>query len=142
MSGKFIPWAFLENYRGKDFKGEWPTLPEMFRITVSRYGDRNCFTVFEPDRVTLTYKEALSQVEALARWLHSKGIRKGDKVAVTGKNAPEWTVAYLGILFAGATVVPIDFNLKNEELDTLLKASHSKILFVDEEKYNYYQIIM
>jgi long-chain acyl-CoA synthetase len=28
------PWAFLNDFRGKAFSGEWPTLPEMFRITV------------------------------------------------------------------------------------------------------------
>jgi long-chain acyl-CoA synthetase len=72
------PWAFLEEYRGKFFTGEWPTLPEMYRIIVARYGERSCFTVFEPDRVTLTYNQALAKIEALARWLHSQGIRKGD----------------------------------------------------------------
>jgi len=132
------PWAFLDEYRGKAFIGLWPTLPEMFRITVSRYSGRNCFTVFEPGRITLTYNEALVRIEAVARWLHNKGIRKGDKVAVTGKNAPEWCVVYLGILFAGATVVPIDYHLKNEETDALIKASYSKILFVDEEKHEIY----
>ena len=129
------PWLFLDEYRGKFFNGEWPTLPELLRITVSRHGTRNFLTVFEPDRVTLNYKESLAMIEAVARWLYSKGIRKGDKVAVTGKNSPEWGTAFLGILFAGATVVPIDYQLKNEETENLLKASHSKILFVDEEKY-------
>jgi long-chain acyl-CoA synthetase len=132
------PWAFLSYYRGKAFSGEWPTLPEMFKITVERYPQRRCFTIFEPDRITLNYTEALSKIEAVARWLYSKGIRHGDRVAVTGKNSPEWTVAYLGILFAGAVVVPIDYQLKNEETDILLKASASRILFVDEEKHEYY----
>ena len=131
-------WAFLDEYRGKDFNGEWPTLPEMYRITVKRHGERACFTVFEPDRISLNYNEALKVIQAVARWLHSKGIRKGDKVAVTGKNSPEWAVAYLGILFVGATVVPIDYQLRNEETELLLKASHSKILFVDEEKYAHF----
>ena len=133
------PWAFLEEYRGKAFAGEWPTLPEMMRITVSRYPDRLCFTVFEPGRISLDYTEALGLIEAIARWLHGKGIRRGDKVAVTGKNAPEWTVAYLGILFAGATVVPIDYQLKTEEIDLLIKTAGAKILFVDEEKHGHYQ---
>ncbi|MDR0557621.1 MAG: AMP-binding protein [Treponema sp.] len=141
MSKKEIirtPWRFLEEYRGKLYIGKWPTLPEMFRITVSRYGDRPCFTIYEPNRISLTYKEALERIEATARYLHSKGIRKGDAVAVTGKNAPEWTVAYLGVLFAGATVVPIDYQVKNEETDLLLKTSRAKILFVDEEKHKRY----
>ncbi|MDR0562184.1 MAG: AMP-binding protein [Spirochaetaceae bacterium] len=132
-------WAFLEDYRGKEFTGLWPTLPETFRITVSRYGGRSCFTIYEPDRISLTYRESLRAVEAVARWLHAVGIGKGDRVAVTGKNAPEWAVAYLGILFAGAVAVPIDYQLKNEEIDLLLKTSQSKVLFVDEEKYARYE---
>ena len=52
------PWNFLEEYRGKVFKGEWPTLVEMFEITVSRYPDNRCFTAFAPTEFTLTYSEA------------------------------------------------------------------------------------
>jgi len=133
------PWEFLKDYRGKTFSGEWPTLPEMYKITVSRFPDRRCFTIFDPARITLNYTEALKLIEAIARWLHSKGIRKGDRVVVTGKNAPEWTVAYLAILFAGGVVVPIDYQLKNEETDLLIKTSGATILFVDEEKYDYYK---
>jgi len=133
------PWEFLNNYRGKIFTGQWPTLPEMFKITVSRYPERPCFTIYEPDRICLNYTESLKKIEAVARWLHEKGIRRGDRVAVTGKNAPEWTVAYLGILFAGAVVVPIDHQLRNEETDLLLKVSGTRILFVDEEKHDYYK---
>ena len=132
------PWAFLEEYRGKSFNGQWPTLPEMFRITVLRYPERRCFTIFDPDRITLNYTEALKLVEAVARWLHSKGIRRGDRVAVTGKNAPEWSVAYLAVLFAGGVVVPIDYQLKNEEIDLLIKTSGARILFVDEERHEHY----
>jgi long-chain acyl-CoA synthetase len=138
MFNYFNAWAFLEGYKGRYFRGEWPTLPEMFRITVDRYGDRPCLTIFEPDRVSLNYRETLARVQAVARWLYSKGIRKGDKAALTGKNSPEWAVTYLGVLFAGATIVPIDYQLKNEETDLLIKTSQAKILFVDEEKHPYY----
>ena len=133
------PWEFLNDYRGKEFTGQWPTLPEMFKITVSRYPERACFTVYEPDRISLNYTEALHLVESIARWLHSKGIRRGDRVAVTGKNSPEWTVAYLGILFAGGVVVPIDYQLRNEESDLLIKTAGARILFVDEEKLDHYK---
>jgi len=132
------PWAFLNDFRGKDFTGEWPTLPEMYRITVSRHPNRLCFTVFEPDRISLNYTESLQKIEAIARWLYSKGIRRGDRVAVTGKNSPEWAVAYLAILFAGGVVVPIDYQLKIEEIDLLVKTAGAKIIFVDEEKHEHY----
>jgi long-chain acyl-CoA synthetase len=110
----------------------------MFRITCSRFAERPCFTIYEPGRISLNYAEVLVKVEAVARWLNSKGIKKGDKVAVTGKNSPEWGVAYLGVLFSGATVVPIDYQLKDEETDLLVKTAKARILFVDEEKFSRY----
>jgi len=129
------PWAFLDEYRGKDFSGEWPTLPEMFSISVSRFPDRLCLTSFEPNRVSLTYREAFSQIGAIASWLASQGIKRGDNVAVSGKNSPEWAVAYFSVLFAGATVIPIDYGLHDHEIENLLATAKPKIFFVDEEKY-------
>jgi long-chain acyl-CoA synthetase len=130
------PWDFLDAYRGKDFSGEWPTLPEMFRITVQRYGERPCFTIYEPDRISYDFNEALKKIEAVARALRDRGIGRGDKVALTGKNSPEWAVAYLGALFAHAVVVPIDYQLGTAEIERLISVSKAKILFVDEEKHD------
>ncbi|MBN2875734.1 MAG: AMP-binding protein, partial [Spirochaetales bacterium] len=113
---KRTPWKTLEAYKGTFYTGEWPTLPELFRITASRYPERACFTVYDPDRISLSYAEALAKIERLAAFLATKGIKKGDTVALTGKNAPEWAVAYLAILFAGATVVPIDYQITAREI--------------------------
>jgi long-chain acyl-CoA synthetase len=132
------PWDFLDAWRGSAFTGEWPTLPEMFRISVERYPDRPCFTAFEPERVTLTYGEALGKIEALAAWLNAQGVKKGDHVAVSGKNSPEWAVSYLAVLFAGATVIPIDYGLHDAEIENLLKTSSPKVFFVDEEKIEHF----
>ena len=133
------PWAFLDAWRGTAFTGEWPTLPEMFRISVERYPDRPCFTAFEPDRVTLTYREALAKIEALAAWFAGQGVGKGDHIAVSGKNSPEWAVTYLGAVFAGATIVPIDYGLHDHEIENLLKAASPKFFFVDEEKFAHFR---
>ncbi|MDR1390560.1 MAG: AMP-binding protein [Treponema sp.] len=130
------PWKVLEEYRGRYYEDAWPTLPQMFRISCERFGERPCLTIYEPDRISLSYNEARDRAEAIARWLHAKGIRRGDKVAVTGKNSPEWAAAYLGVLFSGATVVPIDYQLKDEETELLVKTVHARILFVDEEKFD------
>ena len=35
-----LPWAYLDDFRGTDFKGEWPTFPEMLRIQTKRNGER------------------------------------------------------------------------------------------------------
>ena len=128
------PWDFLSEYKGKFFKGEWPTLVEMFNITVERYPNNKCFTAFAPSELTLTYKEAHDKVLQVASYLAEKGIKHGDNVAVTGKNSPEWAIAYLSILYAGATVVPIDYQLTDKEVEHLIKHSGATILFIDKER--------
>ena len=90
MTKNQLPWAFLDDWRGKTFTGQWPTLPEMFKITAERYPDRPCFTDFVPERVTRTYAEVLQNIERLANWLSVAGISKGTHVAVSGKNSSEW----------------------------------------------------
>ncbi|MGF7107806.1 AMP-binding protein [Treponema pedis] len=133
------PWAFLDEFRGKNFTGEWPTLPEMFEITASRYPERNCLTVFEPDRITLSYSETLEAIKRLAYWMTENGAGKGKHIAVTGKNSPEWAVVYLASLFTGATIVPIDYGLHNEEIEVLLKTAKPILFFVDEEKFPHFE---
>lgn len=133
------PWAFLDEFRGKNFTGEWPTLPEMFEITASRYPERNCLTVFEPDRITLSYSETLAAIKRLAYWMTENGAGKGKHIAVTGKNSPEWAVVYLASLFTGATIVPIDYGLHNEEIEVLLKTAKPILFFVDEEKFPHFE---
>ncbi len=130
------PWDFLDEYRGKVFDGEWPTLVEMFEITVSRYPDNRCFTAFAPTEFTLTYSEARDKIIELADYLVSQGIGPGVNVALTGKNSPEWAVAYLAVLYAGATIVPLDYQLTDKELQNLMNFASVKHLFIDSERFD------
>jgi long-chain acyl-CoA synthetase len=130
------PWEFLDQFRGDAFSGTWPTLPELFRISTIRYPDRACFTTYDPSRVTLTYREALRMILGLSQVFVSAGIAPGDRIAVTGKNSPEWAITYLATLYAGATVVPIDYQLHDDEIETLVKASGARMLAVDSERYD------
>ena len=56
----------------------------------------------------LTYSELYSQAQALASFLHARGLKKGDRVILWAPNSPNWVVAYLGSLIAGGVVVPLD----------------------------------
>lgn len=134
------PWEFLDSYRGKDFGGEWPTVPEMFSITASRFPDRPCFTDFDGDRKnTLTYAQVRGNVLSLASWFKKNGVVKGDCIAVSGKNSPEWGTVYLAGMFAGAVVCPIDYALHEKEMENLLATAKPKFFFVDEEKYGHFE---
>ena len=133
-----LPWAAIEPWRGKTFKGEWPTLAELITISAERFADRPCFTDFDPDRRTYTYAEVMAKIQQLVQWLCSAGIKKGDCIAVSGKNSPEWGVVYLAAGFVGAIIVPIDYALHEKEVVNLLNTAKPKLFFVDEEKYKYF----
>lgn len=135
------PVVCLEQFRGVDFKGEWPTLPELFSISVKRYGNNACFTDFEGpggSKNTLDYNQSYEKIQTLANWLAVNGVANGDRVAVSGKNSPEWAIVYLATLYAGATICPIDYALRTQETDNLLNTAKPKFFFVDSEKYEYY----
>ena len=129
------PWVNLEPWRGDVFNGEFPTLPELFEISVRRYGDRNCFTCYDPSEMKFTYSEAWEKINVISNYLLSLGLKKGEHVGLTGKNSPEWALAYLGVLTAGGVVVPVDYSLKTDDVSRLLEFADINILFVDEEKY-------
>ena len=129
-------WKFLDTYRNKMFTGRWPAINRLFRITVQRYPDRPCFVSFDPDYLSLNYREALEKAENISACLTGNGITRGDRIALTGKNSPEWAVSYLAVLFAGGIVVPIDYQLEPEKIVHLMDFAGVKGLIADEEKYD------
>ena len=136
-----VSWKFLDAYRGEIFDSEWPTLPQMFRISQMRYGERPCFVDFEGKdgtKQTYTYNEAWQKIETLAQWMMANGVKKGDHVAVSGKNSPEWAVVFFAAMLAGAVAIPLDYALHENEIENLLKTAKPKMLFVDEEKFQHF----
>lgn len=128
------PWNFLDEYRGKEFEGRWPNVKTMFHISVLRYPDNNCFRAFSPKEITFTYREAEKKIKKVSYYLLSQGVKKGDKIAVSGKNSPEWAIAYLGIIYAGCIVVPLDILLKDSEMETLMRFGGVSRLFIDADR--------
>ena len=125
---------FLEDYRGKAFSGEWPTISEAFSITVSRFPDNEALKSITPTVFTLTFREAYDKILSIASYLRKMGIKAGDNVAVCGKNSPQWALAYLAITFSGAVIVPLDHALKSEEMKNLIEFGDVKALFADDDK--------
>ena len=130
------PWGFLDEFRGEGelFNAEWPTLNEQFDITVARFPNNKAFEVFTPKHELFTYKEAQTIIKGVANKLYEMGVRHGDKVGLTGKNSPEWAMAYLAIAYAGATIVPVDYALGDDVIAHLLTFAEAKVLFIDNEK--------
>jgi long-chain acyl-CoA synthetase len=67
------------------------------------------------DGGAMTYRALVAAVTEFAEHLAARGVRPGQRVALSIPNRPDFVVAVLGGLAAGATVVPLDILLKDEE---------------------------
>ncbi len=127
-------WDVLESYRGTLFEGDWPSIPHMFLITMEKHAGSKAFTIIkESEKVSLTYRQVHQRILDVAAYLLSKGIGKGDRVILNGKNSPEWAIAYLGILFCRATVVPLDNQMTTERVEALSAFSEAKGILADRD---------
>lgn len=96
------------------------TLVDLLKASVRRVPERRAI-VFRDRR--LAYQELDALAGAAAGLLRELGIGAGNRVLLMSPNVPEFGVGYLGILMAGATVVPLNPLLKAEEVRYILEDS-------------------
>src|SRR3954452_22631699 len=73
-----------------------------------------------------TFGEMLRQVRSIAFSLGEKGVAPGERIVLIGENHPDWELAYLGTIFAGAVIVPLDPHGEIETLANFLEDSEAK----------------
>ena len=87
----------------------------------------------ETYRHELTWLEFDKKANRFANFLLSRGVKKGEKVAILLMNCLEWLPIYFGILKAGAIAVPLNFRYTAEEIAYCLnKADAEHIVFGPE----------
>jgi len=77
---------------------------------------------------SITFRQLRDCAFKLADSLKKLGIRKGDKVAIYLPNWPEYIYSYLAIWSIGATCVPLDFMLTEEELVSCISHCEARTL--------------
>lgn len=80
--------------------------------------------------VDISWRQMDDMVRSLGKYLISRGIKAGDKVAVFSPNRYEWWVADLAILSVGAINVPVYPTNTTKETQYILKDSDTKICVV------------
>ena len=81
---------------------------------------------------TLQYKDVARKIEKLHIIFEESGIRKGDKIAVCGRNSSHWGVTFLATLTYGAVIVPILHEFKADNVHNIVNHSEAKLLFVGD----------
>lgn len=88
---------------------------------------------------TLKYKDVARKIAKLHFIYEAAGIKKGDKIAIYGKNCSNWGVAFMSIITYGAVAVPVLHEFKAENVHHIINDSEAKALFTcgqNDEKTN------
>lgn len=87
------------------------------------------FLIFNDD--TITYQSFRKRVLQWVFYLRKNGVKRGDIVSVFSKNRPEMLELWMATSRVGAWYSPYNFNLKHEEIRTLVNDSKPLLLFSD-----------
>ena len=109
-----------------------PEVEEKNRVTWREY------SLIEPSntnslRKEMTWGEFDKKANRFCNLLLSRGIKKGDRVAILLMNSLEWLPVYFGVLKAGALAVPLNYRYTAEEIKYCLKLSDSNVLVFGPE---------
>jgi len=104
----------------------WASIPAMVQDNGERYGNREA--VVDGAR-RATYSDLADRALAATRAVIAAGIAPGDRVSVWAPNSVDFVVTALGILGAGAWLVPVNTRFKGDEAAYVLRKSGARLLF-------------
>mgnify|MGYP002267294055 FL=1 len=93
--------------------------------------DRDALTDYKG--ATLQYKDVARKIEKMHILFEHAGIRKGDKIALCGRNSANWTATFLGVVTYGAVAVPILHEFKADNVHHIVNHSEARMLFVGDQ---------
>jgi long-chain acyl-CoA synthetase len=110
------------------------TLASLVDQMAERHEHALAFGRLEEDGIArTTFLDVRARSNATAARLAAIGVRKGDRVVISGHNHPDWPLAFFGIVRAGATAVPVDPALDAKQLANVVRESEAKVVLWDEK---------
>ena len=98
--------------------------------SIKKNWDSNALTDYKG--VTLQYKDVARKIEKIHILLEESGVKKGDKIAICGRNSSHWGVTFLAVVTYGAVIVPILHEFKADNVHNIVNHSEAKLLFVGD----------
>ena len=108
-----------------------PTFYQRFQESARKFPDNIALEIQRQQTVErVTFAELTRMSESVANWLSTR-VPRDARVAILAANHPRWVAAYLGIVAAGRTAVPLDTAFHADQVKKLLIDSGALLLFCD-----------
>jgi long-chain acyl-CoA synthetase len=85
---------------------------------------------------SFTYEDVAIRMVKLHIVFEKSGIKKGDKIALVGKNSAAWGITFLAVISYGAVIVPILPDFTPEDIQHIVNHSDSVMLFTGEQIFD------
>jgi long-chain acyl-CoA synthetase len=108
-----------------------PTFYQRIQEAARKFPDNVALEIQRQQTVErVTFAELTRMSESVANWLSTR-VPRDARVAILAANHPRWVAAYLGIIAAGRTAVPLDTAFHADQVKKLLIDSGASLLFCD-----------
>jgi long-chain acyl-CoA synthetase len=109
------------------------TLPLLFDETIERNASRIALkSHLSSGYRTITFGEFGTLVARLGAALIARGLEKGDRVALIAENSPDWCLVYAAVTSTGGVIVPLDTQLKKNDVHRLLGHCEARFLITSQ----------
>ncbi len=95
-----------------------PTFYDSFLQCAAQWPQNVALEIQRHDEVeSYRYGELRQMSQSIARWINENKFEAGSRLAILADNHPRWVAAYLGIIAAGCTAVPLDTAFHADQVD-------------------------
>ncbi len=109
---------------------EIPSFNQLIEQCIIKNWDLDALTDYKG--ATLQYHDVARKIEKLHIMFENSGVKKGDKIALCGRNSANWATAFLATLTYGAVAVPILHEFTPDQVHNIVNHSEAKLLFVGD----------
>ena len=107
------------------------TLPGLCLEAIARHNKSDAVSEKrQHEWVHVSAQEFVTRVRHIALGLRDLGIKAGDRVALISENRPDWSIADLAILSAGAVTVPLYTTQAVDQIEFILRDSGARALLI------------
>ena len=109
---------------------EIPSFNQLIEQCIIKNWDLDALTDYKG--ATLQYHDVARKIEKLHIMFENSGVKKGDKIALCGRNSANWATAFLATLTYGAVAVPILHEFTPDQVHNIVNHSEATLLFVGD----------